>query len=81
VFQRQPPLLELVEIFWPGGEEDRHARIRQHRVLTYPIRESRARQPVPHQCDGLANWTDRGGKPSARVDHPVPEQLKWPSAN
>jgi hypothetical protein len=28
MFQRQPPLLELVEVFWARGEEDRHRRVR-----------------------------------------------------
>jgi hypothetical protein len=69
MFQRQPPLRKLVEIFWAGGEEHRHGRMWHSRAAAYPIRECWTGQPVAKQCDSLADWTDRGGELSARVDH------------
>ena len=46
-FQRQPPLLELVEILRPGGEEHRHPGVGQQPVTTGPLGEATGRHLVP----------------------------------
>ena len=76
VFQRQPPLLELVEVLRPSREEHCNGRIGQITPATCPICECRTCQPVAHQSGGLASGTDGGSKPSTRVDHAVSDRLE-----
>src|SRR4029453_17039407 len=64
-----PALLERVEVLRPGREKHCHSRFGDRTAFAHATGECRTREPVAQQCRGLANGSDRGGKPSGQVDH------------
>ena len=66
-FQRQAPLLELVEILRAGGEEHRNPSIGHQPVATGPLGEATGRHLVPQSGAGGAR-DPRGSATHARQD-------------
>jgi hypothetical protein len=66
-FQGPPPLLELVEILRPGGEEHRNPGIGHQPIATGPLGEATGRHLVPQPGPGGARGP-RGSATQARQD-------------